>query len=123
VLDNAVKYTNPGGQIRFDLAASGAHAEAKVTDTGVGIASEELPHIFDRFWRADKVRSRSMGGAGLGLSIGQWIVLRHHGTIVVHTAPGEGTQFVARIPLSSSVPVAGPMAESRSSRSSGELKV
>jgi heavy metal sensor kinase len=123
LLDNAVKYTNPGGHVRFDFAASGAQAEAKVADTGVGIAPEELPYIFDRFWRADKVRSRSMGGAGLGLSIGQWIVLRHHGTIEVHTAPGEGTQFVARIPLSSGVPVTVITSESRSNRSSGELKV
>ena len=99
LLDNAVKYTNPGGNIRFELTTANAQADAKVTDTGVGIAPEDLPHIFDRFWRADKVRSRSMGGAGLGLSIAQWIVQRHHGSITVRSEPGMGSQFVARLPL------------------------
>jgi two-component system, OmpR family, heavy metal sensor histidine kinase CusS len=96
-----VKYTNAGGHIRFDLAAADSQAEAKVTDTGVGIAPEELPHIFDRFWRADKVRSRSMGGAGLGLSIAQWIVQRHHGSITVRSEAGKGSQFATRLPLAS----------------------
>ena len=101
LLDNAVKYTNAGGHIRFDLAAADSQAEAKVTDTGVGIAPEELPHVFDRFWRADKVRSRSMGGAGLGLSIAQWIVQRHHGSITVRSEAGKGSQFETRLPLAS----------------------
>ena len=71
----------------------------QVTDDGVGIAPHELPHIFDRFWRADKVRSRSMGGAGLGLSIAQWIVQRHRGSIMVRSEPGKGSQFAVRLPL------------------------
>jgi two-component system, OmpR family, heavy metal sensor histidine kinase CusS len=99
LLDNAIKYTNPGGSIRFELTATNGHAEAQVTDTGVGIAPEDLPHIFDRFWRADKVRSRSIGGAGLGLSIAQWIVERHHGNITVRSEPGKGSRFTARLPL------------------------
>lgn len=99
--DNAVKYTGAGGQINFELATANGQAAASVTDTGVGIASGDLPHIFDRFWRADKVRSRSMGGAGLGLSIAQWIVERHHGTIAVQSEPGTGSRFTVRLPLNS----------------------
>jgi heavy metal sensor kinase len=99
LLDNAVKYTAPGGQVRLELTAANAHAEATVSDNGVGVAPEELPHIFDRFWRADKVRSRSMGGAGLGLSIAQWIVQRHSGSITVHSEPGKGSEFLTRFPL------------------------
>lgn len=117
LLDNAVKYTNAGGRIRFDLMVTDVYAEASITDTGVGIGPEELPHIFYRFWRADKVRSRSMGGAGLGLSIAQWIVERHNGTIEVRSKTGEGSQFVTRIPLSSDVPLPHPSAELQSSQS------
>jgi heavy metal sensor kinase len=101
LLDNAIKYTNTGGQIRFELIATNGQAEASITDTGVGIAPEDLPHIFDRFWRADKVRSRSTGGAGLGLSIAQWIVHRHGGSIMVRSEPGRGSQFVVQLPLAS----------------------
>ena len=99
LLDNAVKYTNSGGQIRFELTTAGGQAEASVTDTGVGIAADDLPHIFDRFWRADQVRSRSAGGAGLGLAIAQWIVQRHHGSITVRSEPGSGSRFTVRLPL------------------------
>jgi heavy metal sensor kinase len=100
LLDNAVKYTDPGGQIRFELTAADGHAEARVTDTGVGISPEDAAHIFDRFWRADKVRSRSMGGAGLGLSIAQWIVQRHGGSITVRSEPGTGSEFSVRFSVS-----------------------
>ena len=113
LLDNAVKYTNPGGHIRFDLVAANGHAEAQVTDDGVGLAPYELPHIFDRFWRADKVRSRSLGGAGLGLSIAQWIVRRHRGSITVRSEPGKGSQFAVRLPLAAGAGVTEEPAESR----------
>lgn len=88
LLDNAIKYTNPGGSIRFELTATNGHAEVQY-----------LPHIFDRFWRADKVRSRSVGGSGLGLSIAQWIVERHHGSITARSEPGKGSRFTARLPI------------------------
>ena len=74
-------------------------ATIKVADTGIGIAKSEQPHIFDRFWRADKVRSRGMGGAGLGLSIARWIVDQHGGSIEVKSQPGQGSTFAVEIPL------------------------
>jgi two-component system, OmpR family, heavy metal sensor histidine kinase CusS len=115
LLDNAVKYGSPGGKIDFEVAVEDAVVAVRVTDTGVGIAPEELPHIFDRFWRADKVRSRSMGGAGLGLSIAQWIVQRHHGRITVRSEAGKGSQFSVRLPVA--------FAQSAPAVSSGEFKV
>ena len=65
----------------------------RISDTGIGIAAADLPHVFDRFWRADKVRSRSAGGTGLGLAIARWIVDRHGGTIVVSSQAGEGPRL------------------------------
>jgi two-component system, OmpR family, heavy metal sensor histidine kinase CusS len=115
LLDNAVKYGSPGGKIDFEVAVEDAEVAVRVTDTGVGIAPEELPHIFDRFWRADKVRSRSMGGAGLGLSIAQWIVQRHHGRITVRSETGKGSQFSVRLPVA--------LAQPAPAGSSGEFKV
>jgi signal transduction histidine kinase len=69
-----------------------------VTDTGIGIARDDQQRIFDRFWRADKVRSRGSGGAGLGLSIARWIVERHQGTIEVKSEGGQGTTFTVQLP-------------------------
>jgi heavy metal sensor kinase len=106
LLDNAVKYTPEGGQICFQVRTRDSHAEAIIRDTGIGIASEDLPHIYDRFWRADKVRSRNLGGAGLGLSIALWIVEQHGGEIEAHSEVGKGSEFRVRLPLiQESVPI------------------
>lgn len=99
LLDNAVKYTPAGGEIRFSMQAVNSHLETKVTDTGIGIAQADLPHVYDRFWRADKVRSREAGGAGLGLSIARWIVESHRGEIEIDSEPGRGSQVTVRFPL------------------------
>lgn len=115
LLDNSVKYGKPGGEIDFEVAIEDSEMVVRITDTGVGIAPEELPHIFDRFWRADKVRSRSMGGAGLGLSIAKWIVQQHCGSITVVSEVGKGSQFTVRLPLAS--------LHSAHTVSSGEFKV
>jgi len=79
LIDNAAKYTPEGGTVRVDLSASDGFARFNVSDTGIGITPTDLPHIFDRFWRADKARSRSQGGVGLGLSIAKWIAETHGG--------------------------------------------
>ncbi len=102
LLDNAVKYTPQGGQIRFAMQAVNSHLETTVADTGIGIAPSDLPHVYDRFWRADKVRSRDAGGAGLGLSIARWIVESHHGEIEIASEAGRGSQVTVRFPLAKS---------------------
>jgi heavy metal sensor kinase len=99
LIDNASKYTPQGGNVDVRLETANGHAVGTVRDSGIGIATADLPHIFDRFWRADKVRSRGMGGAGLGLSIARWITDRHNGSIEVQSRLGEGSTFTVKIPL------------------------
>ena len=98
-LDNAAKYTPAGGRVGVALRRVGGAAEITVRDTGVGIAAEDLPHVFDRFYRADKSRSRELGGSGLGLSIAQWIADAHGGTIALDSTPGVGTVVRTQIPI------------------------
>jgi heavy metal sensor kinase len=98
LIDNAIKYTPEGGSIKVSLLSEEGSALIGVQDTGIGIAEEDLPRVFDRFWRADKVRSRSMGGAGLGLSIAKWIVEKSGGTIHVESVLGIGSTFEVRLP-------------------------
>jgi heavy metal sensor kinase len=99
LLDNAVKYTPEGGSIRFAMRSVNSRMEVRVSDSGMGISSEDLPHVYDRFWRADQVRSRSGGGVGLGLSIARWIVESHRGHIEVHSEPGRGSEVTVLFPL------------------------
>ena len=100
LLDNAVKYTPVGGSIQVSLNQENGCAVAEVRDTGIGIAADDLPNIFQRFYRADKARSRESGGVGLGLSIGRWIAEMHTGTIEVQSSLGHGSTFQVRLPLS-----------------------
>lgn len=98
LLDNAFKYTSEGGKILLSCDKDDKSAILVVQDTGCGIAAEHLPHIFDRFFRGDKARSRDKGGTGLGLAIAKWIVEKHGGKIAVESS-GKGTTFQVSIPL------------------------
>lgn len=99
LLDNAVKYTPSGGNIEATLKSQDGLAIAEVRDSGIGIAAEDIPHIFERFYRADRARSRETGGSGLGLAIGHWIAEAHGADIRVDSQPGGGSSFSVRMPL------------------------
>ncbi|HXS93646.1 MAG TPA: ATP-binding protein [Candidatus Limnocylindrales bacterium] len=98
LIDNAAKYTPSGGSVEVGVEARDGLAIAYVSDTGIGIDASDLPHVFDRFWRADKARSREQGGAGLGLSIAKWIVEMHGGRISVRSELGKGSTFEISVP-------------------------
>jgi heavy metal sensor kinase len=99
ILDNAIKYTPSGGEISVSVRKEGEWAVAYVRDTGIGIPSEELPHIFERFYRVDKARSRSEGGSGLGLAIAKRIAEIHGGRIEVESQIDVGSTFRVYLPL------------------------
>jgi signal transduction histidine kinase len=99
LLENALQYTPAGGQVVVALTKHNRSALISVKDTGIGIDREQLAFIFDRFWRADKARSRREGGTGLGLAISQTIAHRHGGKIIVTSQPGKGSCFQVRLPL------------------------
>lgn len=110
LITNAIKYTPTGGSVELSLESFGKTAAVSVRDTGVGIAAADLPHIFERFWRADRARSRKVpsaespwtmerGGFGLGLAIGQWIAEAHGGTISVRSRLGRGSTFTVTLPV------------------------
>jgi two-component system, OmpR family, heavy metal sensor histidine kinase CusS len=99
LLDNAVKYTPANGRVEVTAEARGSSAVLSVADTGEGIAPEHVPHIFERFYRVDKARTRAQGGTGLGLSIARSIVTAHGGKIDVVSAPGQGAVFSVVLPL------------------------
>ena len=99
VIDNAIKYTPRGGEVHCSAGKSGKMAVIRISDTGEGIPAEDLPHIFDRFYRVDKARSRETGGTGLGLSIVKQIVMSHGGTITPESTLGQGTTFTIQLPM------------------------
>jgi heavy metal sensor kinase len=101
LVENAVKYTPHGGTVRVQLAASDGRVQLSVADTGIGIAPGDLPHVFDRFWRADTARTRTgdRSGTGLGLAICKWIAEAHGGSIDVQSRPGRGTVFTVSLPF------------------------
>jgi heavy metal sensor kinase len=99
ILDNAIKYTPAGGHVALRLHREDAQAVIEVADTGIGIAEKDLPHVFERFYRADQVRSRETRGSGLGLSIAKWIAESHNGSIELQSRPGQGTKVGIRLPL------------------------
>ena len=96
LIDNALKYTLPGGSVHISIRETNNSIVVTIRDSGLGIAAEDLPHIFDRFFRGEK--SRSTQGNGLGLSLAQAFVLVHGGTITATSTPGQGSQFVVTLP-------------------------
>ena len=97
--DNALKYTPEGGSVAIALKEAAGWASISVTDSGIGIPEEDIPHVFDRFFRSEQSRSRSTGGTGLGLAIAAWIAARHAGRIDVTSRLGEGSCFTLTFPL------------------------
>ncbi len=103
LVENAVKYTPRGGSVQVRLGQEDGKVTVTVADSGIGIAPGDLPHVFDRFWRADTARTRTgeRPGTGLGLAICKWIAEAHGGSIAVSSRPGRGTTFVVSLPASS----------------------
>jgi signal transduction histidine kinase len=100
LLANALRHTPAGGTVTVASAATAAALTITIRDSGEGIAPEHLPHLFDRFYRADRARARDTGGAGLGLAIVRAIVQAHGGTVTAHSAGmGQGSTFVVTLPL------------------------
>lgn len=97
LVSNAMRYTPAGGTVAISAHRTGAQVEVSVSDNGEGIPSEDLPHIFESFYRGEKSRSRATGGAGLGLAIARGIIQAHGGQIWVESHPGVGTKFIFRI--------------------------
>ena len=99
LIDNAIKYTGEGGRVGIDVTATGGQGIVLVTDDGIGVPSDSLPHVFERFYRADRARSRESGGSGLGLSIVKAICTAHQGTVSISSVEGEGTEVRVTLPL------------------------
>jgi len=99
LIDNAIKYTPRGGKVRVEMMRAGKRVFIRISDTGIGIPHEDQKHIFDRFYRVDKARSRETGGTGLGLSIVKQIVMLHDGVISVSSEVGKGSTFTVELPL------------------------
>ncbi len=102
LVENALHYTYPNGSVKLYSVRGSSYGEVRIEDTGVGIAPEQLPQLFDRFWRADQSRVQWEGGAGLGLAIAQSIAQLHDGTITVKSQLGVGSCFTVRLPLEQS---------------------
>ncbi len=99
LVDNAIKYTPQGGKVVLSLTKEDPWVKIAVADTGIGIASENIPNLFDRFYRVDKARSRDAGGSGLGLAIAKSVVDLHGGKITIDSQPGKGSTFTVWLPL------------------------
>ncbi|MBR4808164.1 MAG: ATP-binding protein [Lachnospiraceae bacterium] len=99
LIGNAIKYNVDGGWVHVSLNADHQYFYVKVEDSGIGIPEEDLENIYERFYRVDKSHSKEIGGTGLGLAIARSAILKHRGSIKVHSVEGEGTTFTVRIPL------------------------
>jgi two-component system phosphate regulon sensor histidine kinase PhoR len=99
LLDNAIKFTPEGGRVEVSVRSLPGEAVLEVRDSGIGISTQALPHIFEPFYREDPSRSKEFDGAGLGLSLVEWIVKEHRGRISVESHPEQGSVFRVAIPL------------------------
>jgi two-component system sensor histidine kinase BaeS len=97
-VSNGIRHTPPGGSVALRCRPDGGEVLLEIADTGEGIGPDELPHVFERFWRADKSRTRQTGGSGLGLAIARKLAEAHGGSITVASTPGEGARFTVRLP-------------------------
>ncbi|MFY9586827.1 MAG: ATP-binding protein [Actinomycetota bacterium] len=100
LLDNAVRYTRPGGRIRVEVSARNGDARLSISDSGIGIPARDLPRIFERFYRVDRARSRDTGGTGLGLAIVKHVAEQHGGRVVAQSELGRGSTFLVMLPTS-----------------------
>ena len=98
LLDNAVRYTRPGGRIKVEISARNGDAKLSVSDSGIGIPARDLPRVFERFYRVDRARSRDTGGTGLGLAIVKHVAEQHGGRVEAESELGRGTTFVVTLP-------------------------
>ena len=98
LVENAVKYTPPGGRVEVTASSDESEVLVRVSDTGIGIPERYLARIFERFYRVDKARSRDTGGTGLGLAIVKHIAVNHGGRVEVDSTPGEGSTFTVHLP-------------------------
>ena len=101
LVDNAIKYNQPGGSVEFALRREGSNVEFKIANTGAGIAPKVLPRVFDRFFRGDASHTTAVDGCGLGLSIAQWIASAHHGSVKIESRPNQTTIVTVQLPLTS----------------------
>jgi heavy metal sensor kinase len=121
VLENAVKYTPSGGEIGILFHNGHGASHVEIRDTGIGIPAKDLPHIFERFYRADEARSRETGGSGLGLAIAQWVVDMHQGSISAKSTLGRGSVFSISLPLAQSPIIANRARGLRGTSISGPI--
>jgi signal transduction histidine kinase len=98
LVSNAIRYNRDGGRVSVEVWPDGDDACLRVADTGTGISADDLPRVFERFFRADKARTADSGGAGLGLAIAKWIVEAHGGRIACTSTAGRGTEVLVRLP-------------------------
>jgi two-component system phosphate regulon sensor histidine kinase PhoR len=99
LLDNAIKYSDDGGNVRISAMQAKSGIAISIQDWGIGIEKRHLPRLFERFYTVDKARSRELGGTGLGLAIVRHIVLAHHGNVSVESTPGKGSTFTIHLPV------------------------
>jgi signal transduction histidine kinase len=101
LIDNAIRYSHGGGEVRVEIGSEGDDVTLRVGDTGIGIPSRDIPRVFERFYRVDRARSRETGGTGLGLAIVKHVVENHGGSVEVDSELGRGTTFLVRLPAAS----------------------